>query len=274
MAAKSFGIMLVKEYRSILNEIFNEALARARAQVSTVKIEEKAWELLGRPDIWQRKYAIQKQLDAITREKMQLGGSSCSGAQSDYEKALEEARTETRELAWKKLGRPDLFEREQVIKEEEEALKKKKLELQAEISVFTGRGYYSDNPLDNAIRDLKKTETARAWAKLGREDLTTKENELNEVLGKIADEEKPYNGNVCEMKRRIDREYFERHAPSDYKSQLDEARWQAKELLYPEETELREAKKKADQELLLAGVPEKVGEIVSQMRKAMEGIVK
>lgn len=274
MASRSFGIMLVKEYRAILNEIFGEALTKARAQVSAVKIEEKAWELLGRPDIWVRKHALETQLDKLTREKMELATGSCSGEQSAFEKAKEEAKVESEKLAWQKLGRPDLFEKNQALKEEEAELKKRRLELNAEMSVFTGQGYYRDNPYDNALRDIRLTEDARAWAKLGREDLTAKEKELNELLGKVADEEKPYNGNVCEMKRRIDRTFFERHAPADYKSPLDEARWQAKELLYPQESELREAKRKADQELLLAGVPEKVGEIVNELRKQLDSIVK
>jgi hypothetical protein len=274
MASRAFGIMLVKEYRAILHEIFVEALVKARAQVSAVKIEEKAWELLGRPDIWIRKHALETQLDKITREKMELAVGSCSGEQSPFEKAKAEARLESEKLAWDKLGRPDLFLKDQALKKEEEDIKKRRLELKAEMSVFNGQGYYSDNPLDNTLREVRKTEDARAWAKLGREDLTAKEKELNELLGKVADEEKPYNGNVCEMKKRIDRTFFERHAPADYKSPLDEARWQAKELLYPQESELRDAKHRADQELLLAGVPEKVGEIVNALRKQLDAIIK
>jgi hypothetical protein len=274
MAARAFGIMLVKEYRAILNEIFNESLTKARAQVSTVKIEEKAWNILGRPDIWTRKHAIETQLDKLTREKMELAAGSCTGEKSPFEVAKEEAKTESEKLAWEKLGRPDIFERDQALRKEEESIKKRRQELKAEMSVFDGQGYYSDNPLNNTLKELRKTEDARAWAKLGREDLTAKERDLNEMLAKIADEEKPFNGNVCEIKRRIDRTFFERHAPSDYKSPLDEARWQAKELLYPQESELRDAKRKAEQELLLAGVPEKVGEIVNQMRKELEAIIK
>lgn len=272
MASKSFGIMLVKEYRSIINEIFKEALSRAKAQMSTVKIEEKAWDILGRPDIWTRKHALQTQLDKIKREKITLAASSCTGEASSFEKAVEEARQESRKIAWEKLGRVDLFERDEALKQEEKALKEKRYELTAEMGVFTRNGCY-DNPYDNILREVKKTEDTRAWAKLGREDLTAKEKDLEERLAKVADEEKPYNGNVCEMKRRIDREYFERHAPSDYKSPLDEARWQAKELLYPQETELREAKRKADEDLLLIGVPEKVGDIVSAMREKINRIV-
>jgi hypothetical protein len=274
MAARPFGIMLVKEYRAVLNEIFSEALTKARAQVSTVKIEEKAWNLLGRPDIWTRKHALETQLDKITREKMELAAGSCSGEKSPFEVAKEEVKTESEKLAWEKLGRPDLFERDQALKKEETSIKNRRQELKAEMSVFDGQGYYSNNPLDNALKEIRKTEDARAWAKLGREDLTAKEKELNDLLAKIADEEKPFNGNVCEMKRRIDRTFFERHAPADYKSPLDEARWQAKELLYPQESDLRDAKRKAEQELLLAGVPEKVGEIVNKMREDLEEIIR
>jgi hypothetical protein len=270
--------MLVKEYRKILSEISSEALSKARAQVSVLKIEEKAWELLGRPDIWERKHAIQIQLDKVTREKMELSTGSCTGESSAFEKALAESKEQTIRLSWEKIGRLDLYDKDLNLRNREKAIVKERKALDAETSAFKTRdGYYdgySNRPYDLAYKAIKETEHERAWASLGREDLTAKEKDLNKQLGEISDEEKPYNGNVCEMKRRIDRSFFERHVPEGYKSPLDEARWQAKQLLYPQEDEVLEARRKADQELVLAGVPEKVGDIVETLRKTFDSILK
>jgi hypothetical protein len=277
MSTKSFGIMLVKEYRKILDEIFRDALYRARAQVSALKIEEKAWEILERSDIFRRRRQVELQIDKIHQEKMKFQIGSCTGEPSPWEKAKAEAAVDSERMAWEKIGRVDLFEKNQVLREREKALAKERAQLNDALSQFKTMNssyHYSEKPYDVAYKEIKNTEEERAWGKLGKEDLNKKEKELEESLAQIADEEKPYNGNVCEMKRRIDRSFFERHAPHDYKSPLDEARWQAKELLYPQETELLEARQNADQELVLAGVPEKVGEIVQTLRKTIESIIK
>ena len=193
---------------------------------------------------------------------------------SPFEKAKEEVGLESKKMAWEKIGRMDLYLKDADLKVRENKIKEERNKLDEEMSLYKDSGRWGTPRVwDKALEEIRTTETSRAWAKLGKADLTAKEEDLLTQLAKLSDEEKPYNGNVCEMKRRIDRTYFERHAPSGYRSPLDEARWQAKELLYPQETELWEAKRKAEQDIILAGVPEKVEGIMRELRHQFEKIM-
>jgi hypothetical protein len=283
--AKGFGIMLVRKYEQIVDEFYTEALRKARAQVNAQKVEEKAWEILGRPDIYKKRRQKELELEKIENEEMKYMLGSCNGEDSDYERAKKEAEAEIDKLAWEEIGHPELYEQEVKLRKEQARLEKELQKLkEAQAPYKTADTYYrttdtyyknrSDKLFDKAFQKYATTTTERTWAKLGKPNLLEQKDKVREALNKISDEEKPFNGNVCEMKRQITREYFNRSVPMSHTTPLEEARWQAKELLYPAETELEELRRNTKREIIRSGLSEEVGGIIGDMEQKIEGLLK
>lgn len=272
-----FGIMMIREYQRVINSIYNEALASVRAKINVQEIEKKAWEILGRPDLYDKRRDLEKELTKIEEEELTIVAGSCTGEETLFEKAKREARDETTRLAWEEVGRIDLYNRE---KELEEKIQNLQEELQSvtyeQMAYKTPKNAYGtrDRVWDRAYDKYLKTLDERTWAKVGNVSLPKKKKELQEKLAKVADEEKHYNGQRCELKRQLSSNMYTAPRYRAAESPLDDARWQAKELLYPEATELQEMVKHAEQNLILAGATENVTAVIDGFKEAVAGIVK
>jgi len=268
---------MVREYRGILNCIFNDALIRANSRISARAIEQKAWEILGRPDIFRDRERTELELDQITKRINLLKVGDCDGTDSPYKIADQQTNEERTRLAWREIGQEHLYDEQLEIEKQIDALAEKLANVKERQKPFRkDRDDYRAGlkSFDVAIQALYDKREQLTWERLGMGELWAKRELLREQLGKVSTEEKQFNGNVCELRSGIEAHSYYRPRPPRTDTPLEEARWQAKELLYPEIEELKEANARANQELVLACVPERVGEIVTELREFVSKVLK